>query len=83
MDKQIFQSHMLEFIKQYPNTGSVMIPIHGRTHIYGTDAYFQCRLFPATRVAEEMSSDDTNNWHGVSPGFTRYGYGDDTDTIYA
>lgn len=83
MDKQIYQSHMLEFIKQYPNTGSVMIPIHGRTHVYGTDAYFQCRLFPATRVAEEMLSDDTNNWHGVSPGFTQYGCGDDADTIYA
>lgn len=83
MSEQIFQKQMLEYIKQYPNTGSVMIPIHGRTRVYGTDAYFQCRLFPVDRVAEEMEVDDTNHWNGTAPGFTRYGFGSNEDTIYA
>lgn len=83
MSEQIFQKQMLEYIKQYPNTGSVMIPIHGRTRAYGTDAYFQCRLFPVDRAAEEMEVDDTNRWNGTAPGFTRYGFGSDEDTIYA
>jgi hypothetical protein len=82
MDEPIYQRRMLEYIKQYPNTGSVMIPIHGRTRAYGTDAYFQCRLFPAGRAAEEMEIDDTNHWSGTTPGFTRYGFGSDADTIY-
>lgn len=79
---EIYQSQMLEYIKQYPNTGSVMIPVHGRTRAFGTDAYFQCRLFPAERASEEMETDDTNHWGGTDPGFTRYGFGSEADTIY-
>ena len=45
MDNQIYQREMMDFIKKFPNNGNVMIPIHGRTKKYGTDAYFQCRLF--------------------------------------
>lgn len=82
MDERIYQSQMFEFIKQFPNTGRAMIPVYGRTHVYGTDAFFQCRLFPAERVDEEMETDDTNHWNGTSPGFTCYGFGPDADNVY-
>lgn len=82
MDERIYQRQMLEFIKQFPNNGSVMIPIHGKTSVYGTDAFFQCRLFPEKRVVEEMETDDTNHWNGISPGFTCYGGGADANNIY-
>ena len=82
MDNPIYQSEMLEYIKQYPNNGSVMFPIHGETQAFGTNAYFQCRLFPAEKAADDMETDDTNHWNGAEPGFTRYGLGSDDDTVY-
>ena len=82
MTKPIYQSKMLEFIKQFPNNGKVMIPIYGKTDAYETDAFFQCILFPIGKVAEEMETDDTNQWRGMCPGFTSYGLGNDADIVY-
>lgn len=55
------------FIKKFPNNGNVMIPIHGGTKKYGTDAYFQCRLFPLEYAKKELEKDDTNDWGGTAP----------------
>ena len=82
MDEKLYQREMLAFIKQFPNNGNVMIPIHGKTKIYGTDAYFQCRLFPLEEAIKDMENDDVNNWQGISPGFTVYGFNED-ECIYS
>lgn len=82
MDEKIYQREMMEFIKKFPNNGNVMIPIHGRTEKYGTDAYFQCRLFSLESAKKELENDNTNNWVGTSPGFTQYGFADDAETVY-
>ena len=81
MDNLIYQREMMDFIKKFPNNGNVMIPIHGRTEKYGTDAYFQCRLFPLEYVEKELETDDTNAWGGTTPGFTQFG--DDGEAIYS
>lgn len=83
MDNSIYQREMMDFIKKFPNNGNVMIPIHGRTKKYGTDAYFQCRLFPLESAKKELEKDDTNDWGGTTPGFTQFGFGDDEEVIYS
>ena len=83
MDNPIYQREMMDFIKKFPNNGNVMIPIHGRTKKYGTDAYFQCRLFPLEYAKKELEKDDTNDWGGTAPGFTQFGFGDDEEVIYS
>ncbi|WP_127166404.1 hypothetical protein [Veillonella sp. CHU732] len=82
MDNSIYQSEMMDFIKKFPNNGNVMIPIHGRTKKYGTDAYFQCRLFALESANRELETVDTNNWEGISPGFNQIGFRDD-EAIYS
>ena len=83
MDNQIYQREMMDFIKKFPNNGNVMIPIHGRTKKYGTDAYFQCRLFSLESAKKELEKADTNDWGGTTPGFTRFGVGDNEEVIYS
>ncbi|HHU03100.1 MAG TPA: hypothetical protein GXZ91_08245 [Christensenellaceae bacterium] len=82
MTKPIYQNKMLEFIKQFPNNGKVMIPIFGKTDVFGTDAFFQCILFPIEKVAEEMGNDNTNQWNTMFPGFTYCVNGHDIDITY-
>lgn len=79
MNQLIMQEKMLEYFSDYPGVG-VMIPVHGKTTQFGTDAYFQCRLFTGEAALEEMETDDTNHWRGVCPGFTQYGF--DGDVVY-
>lgn len=83
MDNQIYQREMMDFIKKFPNNGNVMIPIHGRTKKYGTDAYFQCRLFSLESAKKELEKADTNDWGGTTPGFTQFGVGDNEEVIYS
>lgn len=83
MDNSIYQSEMMDFIKKFPNNGNVMIPIHGRTKKYGTDAYFQCRLFPLEIAKMQLENDDTNDWGGVIPGFTQFGIVDNAEIVYS
>lgn len=82
MDEQLFQKEMVAFIKQFPNNGNIMIPIHGKTEIYGTDAYFQCRLFPLEEAIKDMENDNVNSWQSISPGFTVYDF-DEDECIYS
>ena len=83
MDERLYQKEMVAFIKQFPNNGNVMVPVHGKTKKYGTDAYFQCRLFPLEKALEEMENDNTNNWMGVSPGFMQHSFAGNEENIYS
>jgi hypothetical protein len=60
MNTPIYQPELMAFIEKYPNSG-VMIPIHGHTRVFGTDAYFQCRLCSYETAAEEMKTDDAGS----------------------
>ena len=82
MDTLIYQTGMMEYIEKYPNLG-VMIPVYGHTGAFGTDAYFQCRLCSYETAAEEMTTDNTNRWDSVTPGFTQYGCGENAEIIYS
>ena len=82
MNEKLYQKEMIAFIKRFPNNGNVMVPIHGKTKIYGTDAYFQCRLFPLEEAIKDMENDNVNSWKDISPGFTVYGFNED-ECIYS
>ncbi len=82
MSHPIYQSKMLDFLNRFPNTG-VMIPVHGHTKQFDTDAFFQSRLFPLDEAEENMKTDDTNHWGSSYPGFTQYGSGENAEVVYS
>lgn len=73
MDQLIYQKEMLKFIEKFPDDGSVMIPVHGKTGDFGTDAFFRCGLFPEKRVAAEMENINATYGSGTCPGFNENG----------
>ena len=82
MSQPVYQSKMLDFLNRFPNTG-VMIPVHGHTKQFDTEAFFQSRLFPLDEAEENMKTDDTNNWGSYYPGFTQYGFGENAEVVYS
>ena len=61
-----------------------MVPVYGATDKYGTEAFFQSRIFPIELGVEEIKSDAIGaEWQGCYPGFTEYGSRDGTEIVYS